>query len=149
MISNSVNEKMISFKELEKKIFKYVCELGCEITRSILETDDDAVAAQRDKQKYRNKGKRSTCIKTVYGPVEYQRRIYGTITENGEKAYVYLLDAEMRMDKIGMDKIGMVSSNLAEKIAMTVTEAPYRVTAETISSTSGQSISASGVWNVM
>ena len=42
MISNSVNEKMISFKELEKKIFKYVCELGCEITRSILEAYDDA-----------------------------------------------------------------------------------------------------------
>ena len=144
MISNSVNEKMISFKELEKKIFKYVCELGCEITRSILESYDDAVAVKRDKQKYRNKGKRATCIKTVYGPVEYQRRIYGTITENGEKAYVYLLDEEMNMDKIGM-----ISSNLAEKIAMTVTEAPYRVTAETISSTSGQSISASGVWNVM
>lgn len=144
MISNSVNEKMISFKELEKKIFKYVCELGCEITRSILEAYDDAVAVKRDKQKYRNKGKRATCIKTVYGSVKYQRRIYGTITENGEKAYVYLLDAEMRMDKIGM-----ISSNLAEKIAMTVTESPYRVTAETISSTSGQSISASGVWNVM
>ena len=32
---------------------------------------------------------------------------------------------------------------------MTVTEAPYRVTAETISSTCGQSISAGGVWNVM
>lgn len=66
------------------------------------------------------------------------------LQKNGEKAYVYLLDAEMRMDKIGM-----ISSNLAEKIAMTVTESPYRVTAETISSTSGQSISASGVWNVM
>ena len=46
MISNSVNEKMISFKELEKKIFKYVCELGCEITRSILEAYDDAVAVK-------------------------------------------------------------------------------------------------------
>ena len=143
-MSNSVNEKMISFKELEKKIFKYVCELGCEITRSILESYDDDVAVKRDKQKYRDKGKRATCIKTVYGSVEYQRRIYRTITENGEKAYIYLLDEEMQMDKIGM-----ISSNLAEKIAMTVTEAPYRVTAETISSTCGQSISASGVWNVM
>ena len=35
MMSNSVNEKMISFKELEKKIFLYVCELGCEITGMI------------------------------------------------------------------------------------------------------------------
>ena len=55
-----------------------------------------------------------------------------------------LLDEEMHMDKIGM-----ISGNLAEKIAMMVTETPYRVTAETISSTCGQSISASGIWNMM
>lgn len=48
-----------------------------------------------------------------------------------------------------MDKIGLISTNLAEKIAMTVTEAPYRVTAEQISSVCGQDISAGGVWNVM
>ena len=43
----------------------------------------------------------------------------------------------------------MISTNLAEKIAMTVTESPYRVTAETISNTCGQSISSGGVWNMM
>ncbi len=48
-----------------------------------------------------------------------------------------------------MDKIGLISTNLAEKIAMTVTEAPYRVAAETISNTCGQTISSSGVWNMM
>lgn len=48
-----------------------------------------------------------------------------------------------------MDKIGLISTNLAEKIAMTVTESPYRVTAETISNTCGQSISSGGVWNMM
>ncbi|MBS6814523.1 MAG: ISLre2 family transposase, partial [Lachnospiraceae bacterium] len=32
---------------------------------------------------------------------------------------------------------------------MTVTEAPYRVTADIISSTCGQSISAGGVWNLI
>lgn len=35
-----VKEKLVSFKELEKKVFKYVCELGCEITRMLLETYD-------------------------------------------------------------------------------------------------------------
>ncbi|MFI3202038.1 MAG: UPF0236 family protein, partial [Eubacteriales bacterium] len=44
---------------------------------------------------------------------------------------------------------GLISTNLAEKIALTVTESPYRVTAEQISSTCGQSISAGGVWNMM
>lgn len=70
MMNNNVKENIISFKELEKKIYKYVCEIGCEMTHIILEAYDDTLADERDKQKYRNKGKRSTCIKTVYGPVE-------------------------------------------------------------------------------
>ena len=48
-----------------------------------------------------------------------------------------------------MDKIGLISTHLAEKLAMTVTESPYRVTADIINITCGQSISAGGVWNVM
>ena len=128
-----VEEKLISFKELEQKVFKYVCGLGCEITRIILESYDKELAASRDTGQYRDKGSRKTSIKTVYGDVEYRRRVYRTCLEDGEKAYIYLLDEAMQMDKIGL-----ISTNLAEKIAMTVTELPYRVTADTISSTCGQ-----------
>ena len=67
-----------------------------------------------------------------------------TTLEDGVKAFVFLLDEAMQMDKIGL-----ISANLAEKIAMTVTESPYRVTADVISSTCGQDISAGGVWNMM
>ena len=123
-----VDENLLSFKVLEQKIFDYVCELGRQITQQILEAYDTELAESRDKKHYRGKGKRKTCIKTVYG----------------ENAYVYLLDEAMQMDKIGL-----ISTNLAEKIAMTVTESPYRVTAETISNTCGQSISSGGVWNMM
>lgn len=143
-MSTIVEEKLISFKELEQKVFKYVCELGCEITKTILESYDDELAATRDTKQYRDKGSRKTSIKTVYGDVEYCRRVYRTSLEDGEKAYVYLLDEAMQMDKIGL-----ISTNLAEKIAMTVTESPYRVAADAISSTCGQTISAGGVWNVM
>ena len=139
-----VEEKLISFKELEQKVFKYVCELACEITQIILESYDDELAATRNTKNYRDKGSRKTSIKTVYGDVVYRRRVYRTNLENGEKAFVYLLDEAMQMNKIGL-----ISTNLAEKIAMTVTESPYRVTAEAISSTCGQRISAGGVWNVM
>lgn len=139
-----VEEKLISFKELEQKIFRYVCELGCEITRTMLESYDAELSEARDKKKYRNKGKRKTSIKTVYGTVTYDRTVYQTILESGERACVYLLDKAMQMDKIGL-----ISTNLAEKLAMTVTESPYRVTADTISSTCGQTISAGGVWNVV
>lgn len=139
-----VEEKLVSFKTLEQEIFRYVCELAQEITRIMLENYDEELAASRDKEKYRDKGKRKTTIKTVYGEVSYARRVYQTKLEDGSKACVYLLDEAMHMDKIGL-----ISTNLAEKIAMTVTESPYRVTAETISETCGQSISHTGAWNLV
>ena len=144
MMNTIVNEELVSFKELEKKIYSYVCELAREITQQMLESYDEELAKSRDKKVYRGKGKRKTSIKTIYGEVEYSRNVYRTETEDGQVAHIFLLDQAMHMDKIGL-----ISTNLAEKIALTVTESPYRVTAEQISSTCGQSISAGGVWNMM
>lgn len=144
MMNTIVNEKLVSFKELEKKIYSYVCELAREITQQMLESYDEELAKSRDKKVYRGKGKRKTSIKTIYGEVEYSRNVYRTETEDGQVAHIFLLDQAMHMDKIGL-----ISTNLAEKIALTVTESPYRVTAEQISSTCGQSISAGGVWNMV
>ncbi|MDE6435841.1 MAG: hypothetical protein K2L07_16665 [Lachnospiraceae bacterium] len=48
-----------------------------------------------------------------------------------------------------MDKIGLISTNLAEKIADCVTENPYRVTADIISHTCGQTISHGGAWKLV
>ena len=143
-MSTIVEENLISFKTLEQKIFNYVCELGREITQLMLENYDRELGEGRDKKEYRCKGKRKTTIKTVYGEVEYSRYVYQTRTEDGKTAHVFLLDQAMQMDKIGL-----ISTNLAEKIALTVTESPYRTTAEIISQTCGQSISAQGVWNMM
>lgn len=143
MMKSIVEEKLVSFKELEGKIFQYVCGLGCEIIRMLLERYDVELEAERDKSRLRNKGLRKTTIKTLCGEVEYCRRIYETRDGESGKGYVYLLDEAMHMEKIGL-----LSTNLAERIMMLVTEAPYRVTAETISSISGQSISHGGVWNL-
>ena len=73
--------------------------------------------------------RRGIPLKTVYGEVEYERRVYQTRLANGTKAHVYLLDRHM-----GMDKIGLISTNLAEKIANSVTELPHRASAEILSS---------------
>ena len=73
MMNTIVEEKLISFKELEQKVFKYVCELGCEITRIILESHDKELGEFRDTKKYRGKGKRKTSIKTDYGTIECER----------------------------------------------------------------------------
>lgn len=57
---------------------------------------------------------------------------------------MYLLGGAMQMDKIGL-----ISTDLAEKLALAATEAPYCVTAEALSSACGQGISAGGVRDVM
>lgn len=67
-------ENLVSFKELEQKIFAFVCELGREITQIMLESYDKELAEGRDKKIYRDKGTRNTSIKTVYGEVSYSRR---------------------------------------------------------------------------
>ena len=139
-----LQEKRISFKEFEKKIYQFVCGLGQEITRTMLENYDDHLAKTRDRKEYRDKGKRTTTVKTLFGEVTYERRVYQTKTEEGERAYIYLLDSEMQMEKIGL-----ISTNLAEQILQTVTEAPYRSTAEIITNTCGQSISHGGVWEMV
>lgn len=144
MDNNILSEKNISFNEIEKKIFMTACEWAQKLTKYLLESIDKELAESRDKKEYRSKGKRKTTIKTVYGEVEYSRHVYETKTEAGKKAYLYLLDRE-----IGMDKIGLISTNLAEKITATVVESPFRVTAKTITETCGQSISHGGVWNVV
>ncbi|WP_330680120.1 UPF0236 family transposase-like protein [Sellimonas catena] len=69
MMKSIVEEKLVSFKTLEQKVFAYVCELGRMITQVILENYDDELAKERDKKLYRDKGKRETSIKTVYGEV--------------------------------------------------------------------------------
>lgn len=67
MMNTILAENLVSFKELEKKIFAYVCELGREITRIMLESYDKELAEGRDKKIYRDKGTRDTSRKTVYG----------------------------------------------------------------------------------
>jgi len=67
----------------------------------MLERYDDELMNTRDTKKYRNKGGRTTSIKTVYREVSYSRNVYETKTEEEKKAYVYLLDEALSMDKIG------------------------------------------------
>ena len=84
MSGNIVEDVELSFKELEQKVFRYVCMLGCEITQKVLEDYDKKLHNERDKKVYRDKGKRTTSIKTVYGDVTYSRCVYRTKTEAGE-----------------------------------------------------------------
>ena len=55
MMKSIVEDKLLSFKLLEQKVFAYVCELGRMITQTILENYDDELARERDKKVYRDR----------------------------------------------------------------------------------------------
>ena len=139
-----VDEKDITFKEIEKEIFELVCEAGRELTKDILEKYDQHLHTTRNKSELRDKGCRRSTIKTVYGEVSYARHVYQTCDEYGIKHYVYLLD-----DNLSLNRIGLISENYVELLISSITETSYRNCAERVSETTGLSISHAGVWNVI
>ncbi len=100
----------IKFNEIEKKVYKLVCNLGCEIIKRILEGQDKQIMNNRNKTEYRHKGYKKDTIKTIMGEVEYKKVLY----KKGKK-YIFLLDKELKISTIGK-----ISSNLAEIILKTV-----------------------------
>ncbi|MDD3978518.1 MAG: ISLre2 family transposase, partial [Methanomicrobium sp.] len=128
---------------MERKIFEYGCGVAKNVLKEGLQELDRQLMKSRDKSVYRHKGHRKTCIKTLMGEVEYSRAVY-EVLGTSEKKFVYLLDEYMKFDCIGF-----VSANLAEKIANGVCEASYAETAKNVTDLTGQSISHTGVWNVI
>lgn len=139
-----IKENGVTFKELEKNIFKWICQIGQDFTKEFLERYDQQLMKERDKSYYRHKGLRQTTIKTVYGEVTYQRAIYEAHNEDGSKRYVYLLD-----EMLELDQVGLISMNMAEMLVSGITEMSYRQCAQKVSDMTGQTISAMGVWNVI
>lgn len=129
-----------SFENLEKDIYNYICDMGKRITAELLQQVDEYLMLNRDKKRYSSKQMRKTTVKTVYGEVEYKRRMYYD-EETGN--YTYLLE-----DRMQMEKVGTVSVNLAKMIAEAVIDMPYRKAADKISRNTGQVISSHGAWNV-
>ena len=139
-----LNKDKITFKDLEQIIYEMKCQEARDLTEDLLKAIDEQLHQERDKSEYRDKGYRQTTIKTVYGEVEYSRHVYLTKDEEGKNNAVFLLDKEL-----GMDTIGLISTNLAEKIAEAATDVPFRKAASHVSNTTGQTISHAGAWNVV
>lgn len=144
MYDLSLNDKSITFNDLEKKIYKYVCDEACRFLKEVLLYLDQKLMDERDTKVYRNKGLRSTCIKTIMGDVEFKRRMYEFKTDEGKKAYKFLLDEYLQMDTIGH-----ISSTLVEKIVDNVTNVSYRNTSSNIEELTNQKISHTAVWDVV
>lgn len=140
---NVVKKQNTTFYELEKTIYKLVCELGCNIIKGILEKQDKELMNNRNKKELRHKGYKNNTIKTIMGEVEYKRAIY----KSGEN-YVFLLDKELNIETLGK-----ISTNLAEIMLKTVVNTvSYRKGASEIKNTTNETISHQAlndlVWKV-
>ena len=144
MMNTMIKENGLTFKDLEQNIFKSICEAGQKCTTQLLESYDKQLMEGRDKSVYRHKGLRETTVKTIYGEVTYKRAIYEKTNENGLKSFVYLLD-----ETLELKNVGLISTNLAEKLVEGITELSYRQCANKVTEMTGQSISAMGVWKVI
>ena len=144
MYDISLDDKGLTFKDLEKKIYNYACDEACKMMKQVLESLDEKLLKGRDSNVYRNKGLKQTCLRTIMGNIEYSRRIYQFKLEDGKKATKFLLD-----EYLAMDTIGNVSINLVETILTNIAEVSYKKTSENIQTLCNQIISAQGVWNVV
>lgn len=125
MFDNIVANNEINFNELEKKIYKFVCDLGCNLLKEIIEKYDEKLQEERDKKNFRHRGLKTDSIKTVMGVVEYKRTIY-EYKEDNQKKFVYLLD-----EKLKLSEFGKISENLVDKILNIAVETnSYRDAAE-------------------
>ncbi len=134
----------INFNKIEKEIYEYGCQVARELMKQVMNNLDNYLAQKRDRKIYRDKGKRKTTIKTLMGEVEISRRVYQTERETGTKSCIYLLDQALELNKVGL-----FSGNLVQLITDAATNESFRKAANNISSTTGQTISHGGVWNVI
>lgn len=133
------NEK--NFSEVVKDVFSQQMKCGREAIREYLECMDEEILSCRDSKRYRNKGKRSTSVKTSLGTIEYERRIY---FDTETQTHVYLLD-----EKIHAKSIGQADSEICKSIGQMICSLSYRETAEYINQTTGLQISGQGVWDIV
>ena len=132
------------FQELEKTIYRTVLQFGREIAAKALEGMDEQLLGSRDVSRYRCKGFQKTCIKTIMGPVEFERRVYVDNAAVEGQHCVHLLD-----EALELNQIGLVTENVCKLAATAACETTYRSAAKTITETNGLSISAQGVWNIV
>lgn len=58
-----ITETGVTFKELEKNIYAWICQIDRQFTGEFMEHYDQMLMEGRDKKKYRHKGSRRTTIK--------------------------------------------------------------------------------------
>ena len=125
------------FHDIEKNVYRFICELGCSITKQILEEKELEHKKTADKNKYIFKGSRNSSVKTIYGEVIYKRRQYKNREDN---KYV---------KKNAFTYYGMYSENFIKLVEDVISKNSYRDSADIIYKLTGQCISQQSIWNIV
>ena len=86
-----------NFQELEETIYRTVLQFGREIAAKALESLDEQMLNSRDASRFRCKGFQKTCIKTIMGAVEFERRVYVDNAAVEGQHCVHLLDEALEL----------------------------------------------------
>ena len=140
----SLTEKTIDINYLEKEIYRKCFEQGRAAMAALFEKWDEELRQDRDKEKYRHKGKRCGVYRMIFGEVEYLRNVYEVWDDGMKVGHAYLLD-----EAIGISDSRRMSGILRELIAKVCCEGSYRAAARVVSEMTGQSLSHTGAWNVV
>lgn len=138
------NSKIENFENFVATVYQSVLKLGRDIVSQTLEKMDDTLKGERDRKRFRCKGFRKSCVKTIMGPVEYQRRVYLDMAAVEKKQCVYLLD-----EALEINRIGMFSMAVCNQAASLICETTYRGAARAISEMTGMSVSHQAVHNMI
>lgn len=136
----SIPNKTKNFNEIEQAIFSFVCGLGVELAKKLLEQIDDEIAKKRDSKMYRYKEKREKSIETLMGTVTYERRYYQIRRGARKGEMIFLLDEMMPIDLVGkvttervIDYLGATSKMSYRKSYEELTKSPtYQTSHQTI-----------------
>lgn len=107
-----------SFEELEERIQQAIQKTALMVLREALEKIDEKLAAQRNKEKEKLIGTRSRTIVTIFGELEYRRRLYKDKETGGTR---YLLD-----ETLGIMPRQRLSSRISKLAIELGTEVSYR-----------------------
>lgn len=139
-------ENFVDITTLENKVYQFVLSLGREIMAWCIEQADQTLSAQRDRSVYRDKGYRTTTLKTVMGEVEYRRHVYQVRDEHvfGPFETIYLLDKSM-----GLDTVGLFSDTVCMMAVEAACAVSFRTAAIALNDLTGLNLSHESVWRIV
>lgn len=138
-------EKFVDITTLERQAYQVGLAVARKLMADCIEQADQILSEQRDRKVLRNKGYRTTTLKTIMGEVEYRRHVYAVTGEaEAPSSTLYLLDRSM-----GLDKVGQFSDTVCMMAVEAACAVSYRTAATELNDLTGLNLSHESVWRIV